>query len=94
MTIVLDEMLPCILYVALIIFVIVLTILVIKLMKTLKKLDGILLDVDQKMKKVDGVFNLIDTTADFANNISDKIINGISSFVGMIFKKKRGKKDE
>lgn len=94
MTIVLDEMLPCILYVALIIFVIVLTILVIKLMKTLKKLDGILLDVDQKMKKVDGVFNLIDTTADFANNISDKIINGISNFVGMIFKKKRGKKDE
>lgn len=94
MTIVLDEMLPCVLYVALIIFVIVLTILVIKLMKTLKKLDGILLDVDQKMKKVDGVFNLIDTTADFANNISDKIINGISNFVGMIFKKKRGKKDE
>ena len=94
MTIVLDDLLPCILYVALIIFVIILTLLIIRLMKTLKKVDNILLDVDQKMKKVDGVFDLIDRNTDFANSMSDKIVNGISQFVNKIFKKKRGKIDE
>ena len=94
MTIVLDELLPCILYISLIIFIIILIVLIIKLMKTLKKFDSILTDVDQKMKKVDGVFDLIDRTTDFAKSMSDKIICGISNVVNKIFNKKRGKIDE
>ena len=46
------------------------------------------------MRKVDGVFDFIDTTADFANSISDKIINGIGNFVNLLFKKKRGNDDD
>lgn len=93
MTIVLDDLLPNLLYVVLIIFVIVLIALAIKLIKTLKKFDSVLVDVNKKMRKCDGVFDLIDSTADFANSISDKIINGISNLIGFVFKK-RGKKDE
>ena len=88
MTFVLDDALSVILSITLIILVITLIVLVIKLIKTLKKVDNVIDDVDTKMHKVDGVFDLIDTTADFANSISDKVINGVSSFINLIFKKK------
>ena len=94
MTFVLDDALSVILYISLIALIITLILLVIKLIKTLKKVDNVIDDVDEKMHKVDGVFNLIDTTADFANSISDKIINGIGNFVNLIFRKKRGNDDD
>lgn len=90
----LNELLPCILYIALIVLVIILIVLSIKLMKTLKKVDSVLDDVDSKMKKVDGIFNIIDRATDFANSVSDKVINGISGTINKVFKRKRGKKDE
>ena len=46
------------------------------------------------MEKVDGVFDIIDKTADYASGISDKIISGISSFVGLLLGKKKGRNDD
>ena len=91
----LNKVLPIILYIALIVLVITLIVLIIRLMKTLKKVDGVLDDVNSKMEKVDGVFTLIDQTTEYANSLSDRIINSISNFVNSILKrKKKGDIDE
>ena len=49
-------------YIVLIILVIVLIILGIRAIKTLEKVDKIVDDINYKSSKLDGVFNIIDTT--------------------------------
>ena len=58
--------------------------------RSVKKIDNIIEDVNIKMNKVDGVFDIIDKTTDYAATISDKIVGAITSFVGLLFKKKKG----
>ena len=78
------------LYIALIILVITFIVLGIRLIKTLKKVDGILDDVEEKMDKVNGVFDIIDKTTDIAVGISDKIVNKISRVLENMFKRRKG----
>ena len=94
MTIDLNELLVILLYSFLIVLVIILIILGIKLLRTLKKVDNVIDDVNEKMNKVDGVFNIIDKTTDYASTISDKIVGGISNFISSLFKKRKGKDDD
>ena len=82
------EVLPMILFIVLIILVIICIVLGIKLIGTLNKVDVIIDDVNTKMNKVDGIFNIIDRTTDYASGLSDKIINGLTNLVGLIFKHK------
>ena len=89
-----NEFLQIMLYFGLIVLIVIFIILGIKLIKTLTKVDQIIDDVNTKMDKVDGVFNIIDRTTDYASSISDKIIGAISSFVGMFFKKKKGNDED
>ncbi len=77
-------------YVALIVLLVVLIIFGLKLIKTMKKVDNILDNVDEKMNQVNGLFNIIDKTTDFAVGISDKIVGKISKLIEMVFKRKRG----
>ena len=91
MTIDLKDVLPILLYIALIVLVIYLIIFVVRLLKTLNRVDVILDDVNHKLVKVDGVFDLIDHTTDAAAGLSDKIINGITSFINSIFARKKGR---
>lgn len=90
MTVDLNQFLMILLYLSLIVLVIILIILGIKLIKTLKKVDGIIDDVNVKMNKVNGVFDIIDKTTDYASSISDKIINAISGFINVLLRKKKG----
>ena len=90
----LNEFLLIMLYVCLIALVIIFIILGIKLIKTLNKVDKIMDDVNLKMTKVDGVFSLIDKTTDFAAGVSDKIINGINSFINLILRRKKGNDED
>ena len=90
MTVDLNELLIVLLYIMLIILVIILIVLGIKLIKTLKKVDVVIDDVNNKMNKVDGVFNIIDKTTDYASNISDKLISSISNFINVLLRKKKG----
>lgn len=83
--------LEIILYLLVITLVIIFIILGIRLINTLKKVDSVIDDVNVKMSKVDGVFNIIDRTTDYAATISDKVINGISNFIISLFRKKKGK---
>lgn len=94
MTIDLNEFLVILLYVSLIVLVIICIILGINLIKTLKKVDKVIDDVNGKMSKVNGVFDIIDKTTDYASSISDKIIGAISSFVSVLLRKKKGKDED
>lgn len=85
------DVLPIILLIVLIVLVIICIVLGIKLIGTLNKVDVIIDDVNSKMGRIDGVFTIIDKTTDYASGISDKIINGISSFLTLMFKKKERK---
>jgi len=94
MTIELSELLPVLLYIALIVLVIVCIVFVLRLMKTLAKVDVILDDANRKLIKVDGLFTLIDTTTDYASNFSDKIISGITSMINLILRRKKESYEE
>ena len=94
MTIDINDLLTIILYLSLIILIIIFIVFGIKLIKTLKKVDGVIEDVNSKMNKVDGVFDLIDRTTDYASNISDKIIGVIANFINVLFRRKKGKDDD
>ncbi|MEG2322422.1 MAG: hypothetical protein RSB71_02945 [Bacilli bacterium] len=84
-----------ILYLALIILVIVSIVFMIKMMKTLTKVDKVVTDVDTKVKKLNGLFDMIDYTTDAITSFSDKIINVITSGISHLFnRKKKGDKDE
>ena len=58
----LNDLFPVILYILLIILVVVLIVFVIRLIKTLGKVDKVVDDVNRKVTKLDGVFNIIDTS--------------------------------
>ncbi|MEG1647274.1 MAG: hypothetical protein RR325_00725 [Bacilli bacterium] len=89
-----NELLPVILYILLTILVIVLIVFVIRLIKTLSKVDKVVDDVNRKVSKLDGVFNIIDTTTDTLSLISDKVTNFVINKIGMLFTKKSKKKEE
>ena len=79
MTIELNDLLVVLLYESLIILVIVLIVLGIKLIKTIKKVDVMIDDVNTKMSKMDGVFDIVDITSEGALTISSKILAIISN---------------
>lgn len=89
-----NALLQIILYLTLITLVIILIVLGIKLIKTLRKVDDVIDDVNKKMLKVNGLFNIIDKTTDYASTISDKLINGISNFINVLFRKKKGNDED
>lgn len=89
-----NQFLAILLYVSLIVLVIICIILGINLIGTLKKVDKVIDDVNGKMNKVNGVFEIIDKTTDYASSISDKIIGAITGFVGALLKKKKGKDED
>lgn len=84
------ELLKIMLFVLLIVLVIILIILGIRLMKTLKKVDGVIDDVNTKMSSVDGLFSIIDKTTDYASLVSDKLLGALSSLLGFFMKRKKG----
>ncbi len=87
---------PFILYLLLIILLIVLIILIIKLIRTVSKVDQVVEDVNYKVNRLNGLFEIIDYTTDSLVSFNDKIINfitsSITSFVKRRSKKKRGEK--
>ena len=87
----LEALLPILLYLALIVLVVFLITFIIRLIKTLNKVDSILDDVNKKLSKMDGLFELIDHTTDYAANVSDRIITSVSNFVNTIFRRRKGR---
>lgn len=88
------EILPIILYILLIILVIVLIVFIIRMFKTLNKVDKVVDDVNEKVNKLDGVFNIIDATADGLSTISDKFVNFLTTKLFGLFRSKKKKGDD
>jgi len=86
-----NAFLQIMLYICLIVLIIILIILGIRLIRTLKKVDDVIDDVNLKMGKVGGLFEIIDKTTDYASLISDKALGVISSLINVFIKKKKGR---
>jgi len=91
---ILKEVLPLILYGLGSILLIVLIILGVKLIKTMNKIEEIVDDINVKVSKLDGFFNIIDYTTDKLVSISDSVVDGVSSLINRVFKRKKRKESE
>lgn len=89
MTISFSDVLSVFFYILLIVLIIALIILVINAIKTLAKIDKLVDDVSQKSVKLNGLFNIIDTTTDAVVGFSDTIISFLSTAIGKLFNRKR-----
>ena len=94
MTDTLQTLLPIIIYILLIVLLIIGIVLGIKAIKLLNKADLVVDDVNNKMKSLNGLFSLIDYTTDKVVTITDKVVDGVSGFLGKIFKNKHSVRDE
>ncbi len=89
-----SEFLNIIFYVVLIGLGISLIVLTINAIKTMKKLDILLDDISEKSRKLDGVFNVIDSTTNTFVGFSDSVVGLVSKTVGKIFRRKKENNDE
>lgn len=73
---------------------IVLIILGIKLIITMNKIENVVDDINVKVDKLNGLFNIIDYTTDKLAVVSDKMVEGVSYVLKKMFFKKNKKKEE
>ena len=74
------------------ILLIVLIILGIKLIITMNKIETVVDDINVKVDKLNGLFNIIDYTTDKLALVSDKMVDGVSYILKKVFFKKNKKK--
>ena len=93
----LQTFLPIVIYFLLIILLIVGIILGIRSIQTLNKVDKVVDDVNDKVQSLNGFFNLIDYTTDKIVSVTDRVVDGVSGFLGTLFggrNKKRNDEEE
>ena len=73
---------------------IVLIILGIKLIITMNKIENVVDDINVKVDKLNGLFNIIDYTTDKLAIVSDKMVEGVSYVLKMMFFKKNKNTEE
>ncbi len=78
-----------IIYSLIAILLVVLIIFIIRLFSTLSRLNKTLDDVNSKVEKLNGLFNIIDNTTDYISVISDKFIDKITGLIDNLFNKKK-----
>jgi len=83
------EFLPIIIYILLIIVLLIGIILAIKCIITLDKVEKVVDNTNEKLKSLDGIFHIIDSTTDRVVLITDKVIEGITSLVTNLFTPKK-----
>lgn len=92
------EFLPVIIYVLLIVILMIGIVLAIKCLITLDKVEKVVDNVNDKVRALDGLFHIIDTTTDRVVLITDKVIEGITALIAGLFvnnkKNKNSKKEE
>ncbi len=76
------------------ILLIALIIFVIRMMKTLSKVDKTIDDINEKSAKLNGVFDLVDKSADVLNTVSDTAVNYVTNWFTRLINRKREKKGE
>ena len=87
------DFLPSIIYILLIIILLIGIVLAIKFLITLDKVEKVVDNVNDKVRALDGLFHIIDTTTDRVVLITDKVIEGVTSLIANLFVSKKKKKD-
>jgi len=70
-----------------------LIILVVKLIFSVNRINFLLDNIERKMKTVDKAFTAVDRVVDAISFASDRFVDGLTSIVGKVFKKKKVKKE-
>jgi len=94
MELLLNTVLPIILYTLGAILLIVLIVLIIQLIQTTKRVNSIMDDVEKKVKSLDGIFHIIDFVTDKVSSVSDLFVDKVSGLISNLFTKKKKKKKE
>ncbi len=84
-----SQMMPIILYMLLSILVIVAIVFLYKLTITLDKANTVLDDVFLKVKKLDGLFEIIDKSTDTIGMVTNKVSSAVVNSILKIFKKRK-----
>jgi len=93
----LTNILPIIIYFLLIILLVVGIILGIRTINTMKKVEKVVDNVNEKITSLNGLFQVFDFAADKLAGLTDKIVDGIAFLGSRIFfgnKKKKKEKEE
>ena len=90
----LHDLFPIILYVLLIILVVALILLVVRLLGTLKKVDQVVDDVNNKVSKLNGLFSAIDSATDTLSIMSNRVVSIITTGIEKLFTKRNKKKED
>lgn len=86
--------LPIVIYLLLIVVLVVLIVLGTESIKAMKKVNKVVDDVNNKVESLNGLFNLIDYSADILSSFSDKLVDGLSGIVSKLFHRKKKKEEE
>ncbi len=89
----LQQLLPIIIYSLLCVLIVVIIILLINVIITLKHANKLLEDIENKSKKLDGIFNAIDSVSSSFTGIGDKIVKFASKAFKNFSKRKRKEED-
>ena len=86
--------LPIIIYLLLIVVLVILIILGVQSINAMKKVNKVVDDVNNKVESLNGLFNLIDYSADLLSSFSDKLVDGLSGILSKLFHRKKKKEEE
>lgn len=73
---------------------VVLIVLAIKLIYTVDKTNEILDNVDSKVKSLDGLFEVIDSTSNAIASLKDRLFDKFFGIIGKVGRKNRKKEEE
>lgn len=86
--------LPIVIYLLLIVVLIISIILGVQSIQAMKKVNKVVDEVNTKVESLNGIFNIIDFTADKISLLSDKMVEGISGLFSRLFHKKHKEEEE
>lgn len=76
------------------ILLVVLIVLGIKLINTIAKIDSLIDNIEQRVKKFDNMFNMVDIVTDSMAAVSDKLVDAITFCLRKLFLRKKEKEDD
>jgi hypothetical protein len=92
--VVLVDIMPTLLYILGGILLVILIIIGFKVIRLMNNIDEVVQDVDRKVKSLNNIFHIIDTTTDMLASLTDKAIDNINNFILKMFRKKYNKEKE
>ena len=86
--------LPIIIYILLIILLVIGIILGIRAITTMKKVEKVVDDVNDKVESLNGLFKVVDFTTDKLVLMVDKVVENASKIASKLFFKKKKREEE